>query len=47
MTQKVADQFELVVFSETLNQARQLMEPGNAVVVGVEIERTGEEVKDS
>ncbi len=38
-------QFELVVFSETLNQARQLMEPGNAVVVGVEIERTGEEVK--
>ncbi|MBC7103007.1 MAG: DNA polymerase III subunit alpha, partial [Parvibaculum sp.] len=38
-------QFELVVFSEVLNQARQLMEPGNAVVVSVEIERIGEEVK--
>jgi DNA polymerase-3 subunit alpha len=34
-----------VVFSETLNQARPLMEPGNAVVVSVEIERIGEEVK--
>jgi DNA polymerase-3 subunit alpha len=38
-------QFEIVVFSETLNQARPLMEPGNAVVVSVEIERIGEEVK--
>ena len=38
-------QFELVVFSEVLNSARQLMEPGNAVVLGVEIERTGDEVK--
>ena len=38
-------QFEIVVFSEVLGQARQLMEPGNAVVVHVEIERIGEEVK--
>jgi len=38
-------QFEIVVFSEALSQFRHLMEPGNAVVVGVEIERAGEEVK--
>jgi DNA polymerase-3 subunit alpha len=38
-------QFELVVFSEVLNSARELMQPGNAVVVAVEIDRTGEEVK--
>ena len=38
-------QFELVVFSEVLNSSRDLMQPGNAVVVSVEIDRTGEEVK--
>ncbi|MBX3447037.1 MAG: DNA polymerase III subunit alpha [Parvibaculaceae bacterium] len=38
-------QFELVVFSEALSQYRHLMEPGNAIVIGVEIDRMGEEVK--
>ncbi|ABS64803.1 DNA polymerase III, alpha subunit [Parvibaculum lavamentivorans DS-1] len=38
-------QFEIVVFSEVLAQSRQLMEPGSAVVLNVEIERIGEEVK--
>ncbi len=38
-------QFEIVVFSEVLNHSRQLMEPGTAVVVSVEIDRTGEDVK--
>jgi len=38
-------QFEVVVFSEVLAASRDLMEPGKAVVVGVEIDRTGEEVK--
>ena len=38
-------QFELVVFSEALSQYRHLMEPGNAIVIGVEIDRMGDEVK--
>ncbi|MGB3808973.1 MAG: DNA polymerase III subunit alpha, partial [Parvibaculum sp.] len=38
-------QFEVVVFSDVLNQSRELMEPGKAVVIVVEIDRTGEEGK--
>jgi len=38
-------QFEVVVFSEVLAASRDVMEPGKAVVVGVEIDRTGEDVK--
>lgn len=38
-------QFEIVVFSEVLSASRDLMEPGKAVVVGVEIDRSGDEVK--
>jgi DNA polymerase-3 subunit alpha len=38
-------QFEVVVFSEVLNQSRDLMEPGKAVVIGVEIDRSGDEGK--
>ncbi len=38
-------QFEIVVFSEVLGQARDLMEPGKSVVVSVEIDRSGDEAK--
>tara|TARA_R110002110_G_scaffold34834_2_gene118116 strand:- start:191 stop:3610 length:3420 start_codon:yes stop_codon:yes gene_type:complete len=38
-------QFEIVVFAEALAQYRQLMEPGTAVVVTVEIDRMDDEVK--
>ncbi len=38
-------QFEIVVFSEVLNRSRELMEPGKSIVVSVEIDRTGDEVK--
>ena len=38
-------QFEVVVFSEVLARSRQLMEPGSSVVIGVEIDRAGDEVK--
>ncbi|MBX3493243.1 MAG: DNA polymerase III subunit alpha, partial [Parvibaculum sp.] len=38
-------QFEVVVFSEVLARSRDLMEPGSSVVIGVEIDRAGEEVK--
>ncbi|MDP2123914.1 MAG: DNA polymerase III subunit alpha, partial [Parvibaculum sp.] len=38
-------QFEIVVFSEVLSRSRELMEPGSSVVIGVEIDRAGEEVK--
>ena len=38
-------QFEVVVFSEVLSRSRDLMEPGSSVVIGVEIDRAGEEVK--
>ncbi|HEY4343276.1 MAG TPA: DNA polymerase III subunit alpha [Parvibaculum sp.] len=38
-------QFEVVVFSEVLNQSRDLMEPGKAVVIVVEIDRSGDEGK--
>ena len=38
-------QFEAVVFSDTLNQCRGLLEPGKAVIVSVEAERDGDTVK--
>ena len=38
-------QFEAVIFSETLAQSRQLLEPGTAVIVNVEGERDGEALK--
>ncbi|MEX0838564.1 MAG: OB-fold nucleic acid binding domain-containing protein, partial [Parvibaculum sp.] len=38
-------QFEIVVFSEVLARSRDLMEPGSSVVIGVEVDRAGEEVK--
>ncbi len=38
-------QFEAVIFSDTLNQCRDLLEPGTPVLVSVEAERDGETVK--
>ena len=38
-------QFEAVCFSELLGQHRHLLEPGNAVVIGVEASVDGEEVR--
>ncbi len=38
-------QFEAVVFSDLLNQSRQLLEPGTPVIVGVEAERDGDVIK--
>jgi DNA polymerase-3 subunit alpha len=38
-------QFEAVLFSETLAQSRQLLEPGTAVLLNVEGERDGEALK--
>ncbi|MGB5092035.1 MAG: DNA polymerase III subunit alpha, partial [Parvibaculum sp.] len=38
-------QFEIVVFSEVLAAARELMEPGQSIVIAVEIDRTGDELK--
>jgi len=38
-------QFEAVLFSETLAQARDLLEPGTAVLLSVEGERDGESLK--
>ena len=38
-------QFEAVIFSDTLALARDLLEPGTAVVVSVEAERDGETLK--
>jgi len=38
-------QFEAICFSEVLNAHRELLEPGNAVVVGVEATREDEEVR--
>jgi DNA polymerase-3 subunit alpha len=38
-------QFEAVIFSDTLNQARDLLESGTPVVVGVEAELDGESIK--
>ncbi|HEX6001666.1 MAG TPA: DNA polymerase III subunit alpha [Hyphomicrobiaceae bacterium] len=38
-------QFEAVIFSETLNACRHLLEPGTAVLVNVEGERDGEALK--
>jgi len=37
--------FETVVFSEALSEFRDLLEPGRSVVLGVEIDRDGEDVK--
>jgi DNA polymerase III subunit alpha len=37
--------FEVVIFSEELNNYRDLLEPGRSVVIGVEIDRTGEDVR--
>ncbi|WP_342641915.1 DNA polymerase III subunit alpha [Rhodoligotrophos ferricapiens] len=38
-------QFEAVVFSDQLNQLRDLLEPGNAVILRVEADSEGEEVR--
>ena len=38
-------QFEMIVFSEVLSASRDVMEPGKSVVVSVEVDRTGDEVK--
>ncbi|MEW5965005.1 MAG: DNA polymerase III subunit alpha [Pseudomonadota bacterium] len=38
-------QFEAVIFSDTLNQARDLLEPGTPVLLTVEAERDGDTVK--
>ena len=38
-------QFEAVIFSETLAQSRDLLEPGTAVLLAVEGERDGESLK--
>ena len=38
-------QFEGVIFSDLLHQSRELLEPGTAVIVGIEAERDGESIK--
>ena len=38
-------QFEAVIFSDTLNACRDLLEPGTPVLIGVEAERDGDTVK--
>jgi DNA polymerase-3 subunit alpha len=38
-------QFETVIFSDTLSVARDLLEPGKAVIVSVEADLDGEEIK--
>jgi DNA polymerase-3 subunit alpha len=38
-------QFEVVVFSDVLNASRELLEPGKAVVLAVEVEINGDEAK--
>ncbi len=38
-------QFEAICFSDTLNAARELLEPGTSVIVSVEADVEGEEVK--
>ena len=38
-------QFEAVIFSDVLNQSRELLEPGTPVVITVEAELDGETVK--
>ncbi len=45
MFSDTSGQFEAVVFSETLNRCRELLEPGTAVVVSVEAERDGDSVR--
>lgn len=37
--------FEAVVFSDVLNSSRQLLEPGNGVVVNTEVDQQGDELK--
>ncbi len=38
-------QFEAVIFSDTLHQCRDLLQPGNPVIVSVEAERDGDTIK--
>ena len=38
-------QFEAICFSDTLNAAREMLEPGTSVIVSVEADVEGEEVK--
>ncbi|MFV0298490.1 MAG: DNA polymerase III subunit alpha, partial [Hyphomicrobiaceae bacterium] len=45
MFSDASGQFEAVVFSDTLARARDLLEPGTAVIVSVEAEREGDTVK--
>jgi DNA polymerase-3 subunit alpha len=45
MFSDMTGQFETVIFSDTLNAARDLLEPGTAVIVSVEAERDGETLK--
>ncbi len=37
--------FEVTLFQETLAQTRELLEPGKAVLLGVDVQRQGEEVR--
>jgi len=45
MFSDTSGQFEAVVFSDTLAQCRDLLEPGTPVLLAVEAERDGEAVK--
>ncbi|MGL4395444.1 MAG: DNA polymerase III subunit alpha, partial [Hyphomicrobium sp.] len=45
MFSDMTGQFEAVVFSETLAAARDLLEPGTAVIISVEAERDGDTLK--
>jgi DNA polymerase-3 subunit alpha len=45
MFSDTSGQFEAVIFSDTLNAARDLLEPGTPVVVAVEAETDGESIK--
>jgi len=38
-------QFEVVIFSEALSQFRDMLEPGRSLVIGVEIDREGDDVR--
>ncbi len=45
MFSDASGQFEAVIFSDTLNASRELLEPGTAVLLSVEAEREGETLK--
>src|SRR5690606_28300141 len=45
MFSDASGQFEAVIFSDTLAQARDLLEPGTPVLLTVEAEREGDSVK--